>query len=553
MTTVKCGKGWLGTMRGATSVAGARPVSGLLRDALLFWPLLNLLVSVAALSVGGAIAAWQLPVTVVAALAAAAARPGFSWANTLLAGLLMAALVVVAAHLSIWMIDQSWDSRAYHGPAVIALREGWNPAYVTHSCDWRADFCAQLFATAIDHYPKAAWYGGAQFYALWGDIDAAKTPNLLMLVLVFLVAHHCVSRWLPGQTACIWLSTFVLAGCPVLLTQLFSGYIDGLMAAALTCQILLLADFLLLQERGSLWRAAVMLPYLANLKLTGLVYGLLFIALAALYLLVRARHQLLPFFKWQAAAVILALLLGFNPYGTNLRDHGNPFYPAYQSASSVIDQQAAPWFMAKNRVSQFLIATFSVQNGPLWWEPVLAAPLTHPMHSPSVETRFGAFGPLFSAIILFAALLLPLLRRDIFGVLALAVLLSIFITSAAWWARLAPQAWLAVALVPLGICRLYREGWRHELACALLLVMAANNMLVMRSAYYVQYRAASQLHADLYKAKSGAFRVAPVTLWQGGDFGMYNRHKLAGVLQDFNASPEGCASSKDNRIFVICR
>ncbi|MBK8288978.1 MAG: hypothetical protein IPK95_10395 [Cellvibrionales bacterium] len=347
--------------------SGALSVSGLLRDALLFWPLLNLLVSVAVLSVGGAIAAWQLPVSFVAALAAAAARPGFSWANTLQAGLLMAALVVVAAHLSIWMIDQSWDSRAYHGPAVIALREGWNPAYVTHSCDWRTDFCAQLFATAIDHYPKAAWYGGAQFYALWGDIDAAKAPNLLMLVLVFLVAHHCVSRWLPGQTACIWLSTFVLAGCPVLLTQLFSGYIDGLMAAALTCQILLLADFLFLQERGSLWRAAVMLPYLANLKLTGLVYGLLFIALAALYLLVRARHQLLPFFKWQAAAVLLALLLVFNPYGTNLRDHGNPFYPAYQSASSVIDQQAAPWFMAKNRVSQFLIATFSVQNGPLWW------------------------------------------------------------------------------------------------------------------------------------------------------------------------------------------
>lgn len=415
--------------------------------ALLFWPLLNLLVSVAALSVGGAIAAWQLPVTVVAALAAAATEPGFSWANTLLAGLLMAALVVVAAHLSIWMIDQSWDSRAYHGPAVIALHEGWNPAYVTHSCDWRTDFCAQLFATAIDHYPKAAWYVGAQFYALWGDIDAAKAPNLLMLVLVFLVAHHCVSRWLPGQTARVYLVVDIRAGrLPCAADPTVSGYIDGLMAAALVPDPAP-GGFPVAAGAGALWRAAVMLPYLANLKLTGLVYGLLFIALAALYL-VRARHQLLPFSNGKQRQCYWLCCWASIRMAPTLRDHGNPFYPAYQSASSVIDQQAAPWFMAKDRVSQFLIATFSVQNGPLWWEPVLAAPLTHPGHSPSVETRFGAFGPLFSAIILFAAVLLPLLRRDIFGVLALAVLLSIFITSAAWWARLAPQAsW------PLRWCR----------------------------------------------------------------------------------------------------
>jgi hypothetical protein len=466
----------------------------------------------------------------------------------------MAAIVLAAANLSIWMIDQNWDSRAYHGPAMIALSEGWNPLSVAHICDWRPEWCAQLFAvTAIDHYPKAAWFAGAQFYQFWGDIDAAKTPNLLMLMLVLLVAHHCLSRWIPGQISCIWLSTFVLAACPVVLTQLFSGYIDGLMSAALTCQILLLADFLLLHERDSLWRAAVVLPYLINLKLTGLVYGLLFIALAALYLLVRARNQLLTFFKWQAAAVLLALLLGYNPYGTNLRDHGNPLYPAYQSSSSVIDQQAAPWFMAKDRVSQFFIATFSVQNGPLWFEPVLVAPLTNPVYSPSVEARFSAFGPLFSAILLLAALLWPLLRRDVFGGLALAVFLSIFISSAAWWARLAPQAWLAVALVPLGICRLYREGWRHELAAALLLVMAANNMLVMGSVYYTQYRATSQIHDDLEKARAGQFRVAPVTLWQGGDFSLYNRHKLTGVLQDIQESPDGCVSRKENRIFVVCQ
>ncbi len=526
-----------------------------LRDALLLWFPLNLLLCTACLWLGVSLSVWLLPVSCVLALAGAAClQPaGRRWPALMMAALLWAMLLWLAAQLDMWMVDQNWDSRAYHGPAIIALRDGWNPLQITHTCDWRQDYCGLYFMIGVDHYPKAAWLSGAQFYALFRDLDAAKVPHFLALVLTALVAWDCLVRWLPGQRWLAVLGALVIAGNPVSLAQLFSGYIDGQLASALTCLILSLMDVVLTGNRAALWRAAAVLPWLANLKLTGLVYGCAFIGLFALLVALRCRQVLPRFLAWQAAAVLLAVVLGFNPYFSNWQDHGNPFYPAYQPGTTVIDQQAVGWFMAKNRVEQFLIATFSVQDGMNWGVPKLVWPFAHPVYTPMVEARFGAFGPLFSGSLIAALVMLPLLRRSGFGWLAVAVMLSVFLTAAGWWARLAPQAWLAVALVPLGICRLHRAGWRREAGVALLALLLLNNLLVMRSVYYAQGRAAATFHRQLAEAVTAQAALRAVSQWEGGEFGIYNHRKLTDSLQMPGRLQPDCEAVDGNRIFLRCR
>lgn len=85
------------------------------------------------------------------------------------------------------MIDMEYDSRSNHGPAIIALADGWNSFREPHVCDWNPEHRTPTHVF-IDPYPKAQWYLSAETHLLFCDIDASKAMNVLLLILAGIVS-----------------------------------------------------------------------------------------------------------------------------------------------------------------------------------------------------------------------------------------------------------------------------------------------------------------------------------------------------------------------------
>ena len=102
----------------------------LIRDFLLAFPVVNILIVSFSLAVGVPISPAHILLSLLPCLIIS-----IFWNNrperraVVIAVILLAILFAASIFLSIMLIDIYGDSRSYHGPAVIALSDGWNPYY----------------------------------------------------------------------------------------------------------------------------------------------------------------------------------------------------------------------------------------------------------------------------------------------------------------------------------------------------------------------------------------------------------------------------------------
>jgi hypothetical protein len=325
-------------------------------------------------------------------------QPRRNLRDSVTAAFLFFALAALAVVLSVAFVDAYYDSRSYHGPAVIALSDGWNPLHDPHLCEWDVDYCVPTH-TIIDHYPKAQWHVAAGLYAIFGDIDTGKSFGLLQLVLCFLVSLEFAGRLFPEKSFAPFVWAAVAAVNPVAVAQLFTGYVDGLMASTFALYALLLSSYVFFADRKSLYRAALVLPYLVNIKFTGLVYAAVFTGLMIVMVVLRrgrSPRRLLSITL--ASGVASVTVLGFNPYVVNFVEQSNPFFPARQGSFDVLKRQVDPGFMAKTRIEKFVIAQFSVPDEEQPRRPVWSVPLSRLKTGTEVDRRFSGFGAFFSAL-----------------------------------------------------------------------------------------------------------------------------------------------------------
>jgi hypothetical protein len=184
-----------------------------------------------------------------------------------------------------------------------------------------------------------------------------------------------------------------------------------------------------------------------NIKFTGLFYAGIFLAAFGIYYWITRRGSTIDLKKVTLVAlagIILSLLLGFNPYYTNLRDYGSPFYPLM--GNGAVDILACNQPTVFTDMPTWKQATTSFMAQSKAWDNdgglVLKVPgvfkwkeLTY-FSEPDV--RIGGFGPLFSLVALLALMLwLIRFRRFPFPVsAALLLLIAFFLFSpGAWWAR----------------------------------------------------------------------------------------------------------------------
>ena len=409
--------------------------------------------AVASLAVGGRVAAWQCGIGVACGVASLWDRR-LGWPWRLVTLVMAVALTAVALALSLLAPDLTFDANLYHFPAAFALADGWNPIWerwdpvVAQSVSINCDEIVRCYPKAV-----AVWYCAMHDWI--ANIDAGRALAFWLLLAPAGPAFAFFRTMLRHRASVAGAATALVCANPVALSQMTTGYIDVYVSTLVTT---LLFSALLAVGKG--WRGAAALAAMATAlligtKFTGLVYACVIATVVVLWALAGRRRWPRTFVTRAALGIGLGLVLAFDSYALNAHAYGNPFFPAWQPGKvTVIDSQASPAFLARNRVDK-LVRSLGAPQADAGVEhridPEIRIPFTQVRWEPRHEARFSGFGPLFWEALLLSGAALLARRRTASTVALIAVLASTLATDAAWWARLAPQIWLLpILLVMVG-------------------------------------------------------------------------------------------------------
>jgi hypothetical protein len=468
------------------------------------------------------------------------------------------ALAIAAPLLASTTYDVSWDGQTYHQLAIQRLADGWNPFAAALP---GGDGSNAYFA---NHYAKGAWLRAASVYLAGGDIEAGKGWTFVLgaaaglATLGALLRAPAIRGWAAAAAA------ILCAVNPVVVTQLLTNYVDGQLASVITAAAALAAVVALRGGWVPFAGIAACASLAPGLKFTGVAYACLF-----------AAGTVAVAWRWHRSAtrpVVIAcvgglaagtLLVGFNPYVTNWRTRGHPFFPlAGPNAIDVVAGQVSPGFLAHSRLARVALSILAESQNDRDADPTLKWPFTWAAGEPVPfrwpDVRFGGFGPLFSgALVLSLAALLAALRSDrravtLAAVVAAGLVATALVNPHAWWARYAPQVWLVPIVLALGAST--RAGGRAAvaLAAATFLTAAVDAGVVGTNAIRRGRKHSAALQAQL---ASLAREPVPVAVRFGPSFESHRQRLRDAGVRFVEADPLPCARPEtlDSSVTEFCR
>ncbi|PZE19600.1 hypothetical protein [Paenibacillus xerothermodurans] len=432
-----------------------------------------------------------------------AERPGRLFAEAIIAS---SVLFAAFFWLSGMFYDLSYDGQAYHQESIIYLNEGWNPVYdeplevPTGHSKW------------VNHYARAGEMAAAVIYTATGLIEHSKVFNLLAIAASFLLSLAALLTLKPGKTWRAVMVAALLALNPVSIYQMFSYYVDGLLASMLLCMVALAC--LIFARPGWLLLSAfsAAMIFVINIKFTAIAYaGVITIGLLIALYMSEQFDRLKQLFKIAAVGSLAAVLLvGFNPYVTNTVTQGNPLYPlAGEGKVDVVKNFTPRNLETMNRLDQVVHSYFAATTGNSTEKKptVFKLPFTFSKNELAAygepDVAVSGFGPLFGGVLLLSLVVLVLAFRVRAGatMAALGVMvvlaISVLVNPASWWARYVPQLWFIPLLcLWLGFSL---KGNRAMTGVSWVLagVIAVNTLLVGTSYTSTQWKWTQTLRTQL--------------------------------------------------------
>jgi hypothetical protein len=353
--------------------------------------------------------------------------------------------VIATAFLSSQVMDASYDGLMYHQTGVLRLLSGWN--------SFRDGSSGSIW---VDAYPKASWLVGASLASLMGTVEAMKAQNFALLAASGCLVFGALRFGIPAlsRSYCVLLASLAAMN-PVALSQLLTGYNDGLLGSGLTCLVALAAIAIFrAQERRWLIHAILLLPFVVNLKFTAIPYTvvLLLAGLASLAFVAERLPAVRLGISLSAALMLAVFFLGFDPYVKNTLQHGHPFYPVFgEGKINVMEANLPDALQHAGYLTKLAAGIFASpmagQHGEIAFSWL---PRWRQIEQYSVpDVRLAGFGPLFAMTLMLSVAILAAVRkmqlrqRWLLGC-ALVLALSGLINPEAWWARYVPQLWLAL-------------------------------------------------------------------------------------------------------------
>ena len=434
-------------------------------------------------------AGWQVPwflapAALLCALASGdrlACREGLKGRSRIAPLVAALAILGVSLLLSAAFFDMSWDGLWYHQTAIYQMAHGWNPLR-----DPLHTFTPSL-EDYVRYYAKGPWYVALALFRFSPHIEWAKPAPWMAMAAMFLATLAALVDFGVRRRTALAIAILVSIN-PVVVFELPTYLVDGLLISGLTCYVAALARSL---RRPSPLVVAVGVAaaiLCANAKFSGFVYLCFFCAAGGVYLLIHHRRMLSRYVAIHAAAFLLATcLFGFNPYVTNTVQRGHPFYPWFGTAAHPSyamrgrdpnDMYETPKnLLGHNRFFRFYYALFGRpgaepyfpgHNARLMWPFDVSWRDVDIYYFPDV--RVSGFGPLFSGaflislVLLGVALVRPGLSREFVILFVGTVVASVLVGLHLWWARYGPQLWwLPVTAVAAGLAV---PGWRAVRWCA---------------------------------------------------------------------------------------
>ena len=414
--------------------------------------------------------------------------------------------------------DLTVDGNSYHKTAIAFIKNGWNPFYesardfqknnnkvIKISKDTKLDLW-------IEHYPKATWILAATIYNMTGNIESGKCITMIFSIMLFLISFNILKNIINKNWAFI-ISLLVVLN-PIVLAQLFTYYVDGLMGILFLIEILLLFLVEPKQKTNKLiWINIITIcTVFTNLKYTGLLCSGVIAATFYFYWLSKYRKDKEFFLIFKRITInfiitfITAIfLVGANSYIKNTLDHHNPLYPIIgKNKVDIITTMQPKSFKNKNMIEKFVISLFSKSENVTYGEkePTIKYPFklykTEIDELHAADLRIGGFGPLFALITIittpiFIYLVFKVTKKDkeissyIFLSL-ISIIVSSILVGENWWARYVPQLYL----IPIGTIflliyiRKYNEKIKiNKLATLISLIVIIANMSIFA---YIKYR-----------------------------------------------------------------
>ena len=442
------------------------------------------------------------------------------WPIALAVGAILISLIPSAA-----FYDLSWDGQWYHQRGVYAISQDWNPLseplrnFNDYSQNW------------VRHYAKGPWYIGASLTSLTGWIEFGKFITWPALVAALMaVTAAGLDAGLRRKNA--FALGILVALNPVVMSEMLSYLVDGLMICFLACYVAaLISSFHRPNALAIVTGIAAMICSI-NSKFTGLVFLCFVCAGVGLYCLIRRRDILLHYIGLNLLAMILGVVVwGYNPYVTNTLNRGNPFYPLMGSkeypslaarGQDPIELYETPHNMQnRNRFVRFGYALFGRPGG----QPFLDGPdarLMYPFLFPIKdialyrfhETRIAGFGPLFSGILLLSLILAVwgCMRSGPWPSLILllsylTLVTSLLISIHTWWARYGPQMWWFPILPIALVFWISRKRGPRFMAWILVLMLMINALLVSGVRFNWEVQATRTLRRQLTDLQNNGQKI----------------------------------------------
>ncbi len=396
-------------------------------------------------------------------------------------------ITILIAIISTFLVgktfDTSCDGNFYHKTAIGLIKEGWNPLY-----EESEEFCKKNDTEIedkgqflwIDHYPKVTWNFAASIYAITNNIESGKVLTVLLAISLKCITYSYFSdRFLKKWQAAI--ISITLAINPIVLAQIFTYYVDGIMGLLLYGIILFLImitdkKYTKLSNKEKWLGLAAEIILCMNIKFTGIYLAAIFsIVFYIGWLIQYAKENTLKqnFLKITVNFIVIVIVglgvVGASTYVKNIIDHKNPLYPIIgEDKVDIITTMQPKSFGEKNRFVKLFEATFSNSENITYSsgeDPKLKIPFSfndNEINNLSIpDTRIGGYGIFFSGILVICAICFIYLIIKIFNankeifkylvIIVFGVLITTFCMAEAWWARYSPQMYLIPIITIFGL------------------------------------------------------------------------------------------------------
>lgn len=344
--------------------------------------------------------------------------------------------------------DFSFDGLAYHQKA------SW---YLWHEGKLFYDYTGDSGSIWVGHYPKLLWYFSGELAILFSKMDYGMSYQFIIAASLFLYSLNFFNSF-NYKKIFSYIFSILIVFNPIFFSQVFTYYVDSTVGY-LSC-IIILSTTLYIRKRqlSDLLLLSTAAAIVINIKFSGFIYagiGFLFVGVFSLSKIKEYKRIILSFLGF---FIIGVMLIGYNPYVSNVLAGKHPFSPLFGANSiDIITTQSPASFEDKNRFEKLFISIFSKTEDLTYQsenQPKLKIPGavsgSEIYYSSLTDVRIGGFGPLFSLAFILSIIYLIYNK---FGdenvkILLLIIVSAIILNPESWWARYSPHTYLLI-LLPL--------------------------------------------------------------------------------------------------------